>query len=279
MSKENLGEKPALIAGASLLVDYVLTVAVSISAGVAAITSAVPELRDQRVPLCLGFIAVLMLANLRGLKESGTVFAVPTYVYIVSLGGLIAYGLYRVVHRRPRRRSRRSTERYDEFTDGAYSAAPSPGSPPTVPRGPSPPAPSPSPASRPSPTACPPSASRSRRNAAKTLIAMGVILAVVLLLASRCSPTGCSRRCRDDETILSLIAAAVYGDGSFLYYVLQISTMAILLLAANTAYADFPRIASILAARRLPAASAAQPRRPARLLQRHHRPVGHRRRC
>ncbi|HET6665629.1 MAG TPA: amino acid permease, partial [Acidimicrobiales bacterium] len=117
VSHDNLGEKPALVAGASLMVDYTLTVAVSISAGTAAITSAFPELRDQRVYLCLGFILLLMLANLRGLKESARVFAVPTYVYVVTLAALIDYGLYRsffgnldalpaVEHR------------YDEFTNG-----------------------------------------------------------------------------------------------------------------------------------------------------------------
>jgi amino acid transporter len=97
VSRDNLGETPALVAGSSLLVDYVLTVAVSVSAGVAAITSAVPELRDQRVPICLGFIVVLTLMNLRGVKESGRVFAVPTYVYVVSLGALLAVGLGRSI--------------------------------------------------------------------------------------------------------------------------------------------------------------------------------------
>jgi len=244
VSKENLGEKPSLVAGASVLVDYVLTVAVSISAGVAAITSAVPDLRDQRVPLCLGFIALLMLANLRGLKESGTVFAVPTYVYILSLGGMIAYGLYRVfsgdLDALPP-----VAERYDEFTDGKYSGGMLPGitaylflrafssgavaltGVEAISDG--------VPAFRKPKSA----------NAAKTLTAMGAILAVyffsISVLAHRLKPT-----LSEDETILSLIAAAVYGDGSFLYYVMQISTMAILLLAANTAYADFPRIASIL---------------------------------
>ena len=84
VSRDNLGEMPSLVAGASLLVDYILTVAVSVSAGVAAIIS-IPqfhELDEQRVPLCLGLIAVITLANLRGMKESGALFAVPTYVYM-----------------------------------------------------------------------------------------------------------------------------------------------------------------------------------------------------
>ena len=77
------------------MVDYVLTVAVSVSAGVAAITSAYPGLRDERVLLCLGFIALMTLANLRGIKEAGSIFAVPTYVYLLALSALLTYGLYR----------------------------------------------------------------------------------------------------------------------------------------------------------------------------------------
>src|SRR4029453_15686434 len=92
---ENLGRNPSLVAGASILVDYVLTVAVSVSAGVAAIDSAFPELRNARVVLCLGFIVLMTLANLRGLKESGRLFAGPTYIYVAALGGLILIGLAR----------------------------------------------------------------------------------------------------------------------------------------------------------------------------------------
>ncbi|MEZ5168370.1 MAG: APC family permease [Acidimicrobiales bacterium] len=97
VSRENLGETPSLVAGASLLVDYVLTVAVSVSAGVAAITSAFPSLQPERVAICLGFIAIMTLANLRGMKESGRLFAGPTYIYVGILGILILVGLARVV--------------------------------------------------------------------------------------------------------------------------------------------------------------------------------------
>src|SRR5688500_4202892 len=97
VSRENLGTNVSLVAGASILVDYILTVAVSISAGVAAIISipAFEDLRDQRVLLCIGAIALITLINLRGVKESGRIFAVPTYLYIFLLGGLIVYGLAR----------------------------------------------------------------------------------------------------------------------------------------------------------------------------------------
>src|SRR5713226_9073001 len=97
VSRENLGVNPSLVAGASLLVDYILTVAVSISAGVAAIVS-IPTFRDlqaHRVLIGLVLIAFISLANLRGIKESGRIFAVPTYIYIVSLTALVGYGLYR----------------------------------------------------------------------------------------------------------------------------------------------------------------------------------------
>jgi amino acid transporter len=241
VSSDNLGEKPSLVAGASLLVDYTLTVAVSISAGVAAITSAFPDLRDQRVPLCLAFIALLTLANLRGLKESATVFAIPTYIYLVTLTLVIGYGLYRSftgdLHALPP-----VTERYEEFSEHgtlltgvtvyalmrAFSSgavaltgveAISNGVPAFK---------------KPEP-----------KNAATTLLWMGSILAVaffgISLLAHRLQPT-----LSDDETILSIIAGSVLGDGSVLYFTFQAATAGILLLAANTAFAGFPQIASIL---------------------------------
>ena len=95
VSRENLGPRIALVAGASILTDYVLTVAVSVSAGVAAIISVFPSLVSYRVTMCLGFIALMTVANLRGMKESGKLFAPPTYIYIVVLFLMIGYGLFR----------------------------------------------------------------------------------------------------------------------------------------------------------------------------------------
>ncbi|HEY0397247.1 MAG TPA: amino acid permease, partial [Acidimicrobiia bacterium] len=95
VSRENLGVNPSLVAGASLLTDYILTVSVSVAAGVAAITSAFPALRKDTVPICLLLILLITLANLRGVKESGRTFAVPTYVYIFSLALLVGIGLVR----------------------------------------------------------------------------------------------------------------------------------------------------------------------------------------
>lgn len=242
VSRENLGVGPSLVAAASLLVDYTLTVAVSISAGTAAITSAVPELRDDRVVLCLAAIALLALGNLRGLKESASVFAVPTYVYALTLGALIAYGLARSfagdLDPLPP-----VQERYDDFTDDgalltgvtAYalmrafsSGAVALTGVEAIANG--------------VPSFRPPEA----RNASTTLVAMGAILASaffgISVLAHRLQPT-----LSEDETVLSILATAVWGDGSVLYLVFQAATAGILLLAANTAFAGFPQIASILA--------------------------------
>src|SRR4029450_2906298 len=96
VSKDNLGEMASLVAGASLMVDYVLTVAVSLSAGVAAIIS-IPELADlapYRVEIGVGLIVLITLLNMRGIKESGRIFAIPTYLYIVVFTGLVLYGLF-----------------------------------------------------------------------------------------------------------------------------------------------------------------------------------------
>src|SRR5207253_5374604 len=94
---ENLGEMPALIAAAALLIDYILTVAVSIAAGVAALTSAFPQWHVNRVELTLVFVLLLMVGNLRGIRESGRIFAVPTYFFIVTTLILIAIGAWRVL--------------------------------------------------------------------------------------------------------------------------------------------------------------------------------------
>jgi len=94
VARENLGIYPGLIAAASLMIDYILTVTVSISAGVAALTSAVSSLQPYTVELCLFFIVLILFANLRGLRESGNIFMVPTYGFLVGIFILIGCGLY-----------------------------------------------------------------------------------------------------------------------------------------------------------------------------------------
>src|SRR5215213_907806 len=97
VTRDNLGGSLAAVCAAALLVDYVLTVAVSVSAGTAALASAIPALEDLRVELSAAFVILLAWGNLRGIRESGKIFAVPTYVYIASLGGVVVLGVYRVL--------------------------------------------------------------------------------------------------------------------------------------------------------------------------------------
>jgi amino acid transporter len=242
VSRENLGNGPSLVAAGSMLTDYILTVAVSISAGVAAITSAVPELREHRVGLGLALIGLITLANLRGLKEAGTIFAAPTYLYILSLGGLILYGLFRSftgsLDPLPV-----NEEHLAAFTPGsgvlagvtiiALMRAFSSGAVALT---------GVEAISIAVPAFKPPAA----KNAAKTLVAMVTILGSfffgISVLAHRVRPT-----LSEDETILSILGDAVFGRGSVAYILLQASTAAILILAANTAYTAFPTMCSIIA--------------------------------
>src|SRR5262249_48110580 len=92
VTKDNLGVAPGLVAAAALLIDYVLTVAVSVAAGVAAVTSAVPFLFRYRVVLCVAAVALIAVANLGGIREWGKIFATPTYLFIVSVGAMVVYG-------------------------------------------------------------------------------------------------------------------------------------------------------------------------------------------
>jgi amino acid transporter len=242
VARENLGTTPSLVAGSSLLVDYVLTVAVSVTAGVAAITSAVEGLADHRVLICLVAIAIIMTANLRGVKESGRLFAFPTYGYVVSLGVLLAIGLWRSftgdLHPIPENAER--VEHIKEqaqfatsvgffylmraFSSGAVALTGVEAISNGV-----------GAFKRPE-----------SKNASTTLLWMAGILGTLFfgisVLAHRLEPVP-----GEDETVLSQLARHVYGGSGVMYWIMQVATFAILILAANTAYADFPRIASILA--------------------------------
>lgn len=242
VSRENLGVTPSLVAGASLLVDYILTVAVSISAGVLAITSAIEPLRDHKVGLGLVLIGIITIANLRGLKESGRIFAIPTYVYVFALAALVGWGLWRSffgdLSALPP-----DTEQLDHFTkqgallDGvtllALMRAFSSGAVALT-------------GVEAISNGVPAFRRPESKNAASTLLMMAVILGgfffLISLLANQLKPT-----LSEHESILSILGTAVFGHGSVLYVVLQASTAAVLTLAANTAYADFPRLASIIA--------------------------------
>jgi amino acid transporter len=240
VSRENLGTYPSLVAGASLLIDYVLTVAVSISAGVAAIISlpAFRGLENKRVTLGLILIVIITLANLRGIKESGTLFAFPTYIYIASITLLVLYGLYRTYfgHITPipfdPGRSEATAVAGGSLTlflllRGFSSGAVALTGVEAISNG--------VPAFRPDKS----------KNAAATMVWMGVILGTlffgVSVLAHHLHPYPSKF-----ETVISQMGRRVYGGGP-IYVILQFSTAAILTLAANTAYADFPRLSSIIA--------------------------------
>lgn len=247
VSRENLGEVPALVAGGSLLVDYVLTVSVSVAAGTQAIYSAVPSLAQYKIELCLGFVALLTIANLRGVKESGRIFAIPTYIYIVILGALITFGLYKmsqntlpelppnVAALEELAKDTGSTLPFGlggitlflfarAFSSGAVALS----GVEAISNG--------IPAFR-KPTS---------KNAAVTLVWMAVILGVsfvgLTVLAEHIRPTPTET----GESVNSIIGRTVFGGTGFMYWVLQASTAGILILAANTAYADFPRLAALV---------------------------------
>src|SRR5438270_10673263 len=240
VSRENLGEYPSLGAGASLLVDYILTVAVSISAGVAAIVS-LPQFQslvDQRVLLGLILIVVITVANLRGVKESGRIFAVPTYIYIVSIVLLVGYGLFRSffghIHPVPFDPHKSVATAVTGGSLGLFillkgfsSGAVALTGVEAISNG------------------VPAFRRPKSHNAATTILWMGIILGVlffgVSVLAHHLRPYP-----SHEETVLSQLGRAVYGGGP-LYWILQFSTAGILTLAANTAYADFPRLSSIIA--------------------------------
>ncbi len=250
VSRQNLGKLPSLVAAAALIIDYILTVAISIVAGVQAITSALivsgnaewfnsltvslPGIFSPAVMLCLVFIGLMTLGNLRGVRESGAIFSVPTYLFITGVLAMLGLGLVKV------------------FFGTLEPAAPPPVLPVLVPvslwlilhaffvrrRG----------------------HDRHRghlqrraglqaagisRNAARALTLMALLLGTFFLGITYLATH--MQLVPGEETIISQTALAVFGD-NVVYYVSQIATMGILVVAANTAFSGFPRLASVLAA-------------------------------
>jgi amino acid transporter len=237
VSKENLGWLPSLVAAGALLVDYVLTVAVSISSAVAQITSALPELLPWTVPLGVLFIIFMMLGNLRGIRESGNIFAAPTYLFVGTALLMIGLGTYRVLFEGA----------------GVEVTDPVPGAPDplqavtillllrafasgsvaltgteAIANG--------------VPAFKPPEA----RNAATTLTVMAVLLGILFIGITYLADAFAIVP-SEDVTVVAEVAGTVFGAGSLGFYLFQAFTALILILAANTSFNAFPRLAAILA--------------------------------
>lgn len=242
VSRENLGTMPALVAGSSLLVDYILTVSVSVAGGVLAMRTAFGFDTKWTVPVCLLCVFIMTVMNLRGVKESGAAFAGPTYFYILMLIILIGTGLYRIYvqHVGPIPAELLSEEAIEKstqvgslslimllraFSSGAVALSGVEAVSNGVPAFQKP----------------------ESKNAATTLMWMGTILGTcffgVSVLASHLKPF----RGEADGNGLGLMAEYLYDGKGVMFWLTMIATFFILILAANTAYADFPRLASIIA--------------------------------
>ena len=232
VARANLGAVAGLVAAAALLVDYVLTVSVSVAAGVAAVTSAFPRFAPHKVALGVVCVTAVALANIRGVRESGRIFAVPTYFFIVCFGVMILEGFYRVATGSLPRRPPPAIPASEAFTWFLILRAFSSGC--TAMTGTEA-------ISNGIPAFRPPES----RNAAITLGWMAVILGTffvgITLLADRLGIVPVA-----EETVVSQIARRLHGTGLF-YYAIQAATALILVLAANTSFADFPRLSSLLA--------------------------------
>jgi amino acid transporter len=236
VARSNLGEVPALIAAAALMIDYVLTVAVSVAAGVAAITSAVPSLFPYRESLGLVSIIFIVVINLRGVRESGKFFAVPTYFAIGALGFMVIVGTFRSLSGAgvvlpPVSPSGAGSDLQQltlflilrsfaagcaavtgmEVISNGVKAFRHPES----------------------------------RNAATTMVWMSIILGSLFIgISWMAYHYGILPK--EDETVVSQLARLTFGTG-FIYYAIQVGTMMLLVLAANSAFAGFPHLSSILA--------------------------------
>ncbi len=244
VAKDNLGTTPGLVAAAALLVDYVLTVSVSISAGVAAITSAAQGtslawINDHKVFLCLILIAFIAVANLRGVRESGALFAAPTYSFVISFLFMVGYGIvHYLVHPTavPAPEDLKLAEGYHlqpltwflllgAFSNGCVALTGTEAISNGIPAFKQP----------------------ESKNAATTLAWMAALLATMFIGTSvmaylyQVHP-------RESETVISQFARIIFtGPMGWFYYIVQATTALILVLAANTSFADFPRLASLLA--------------------------------
>ncbi len=232
VAKENLGNRAGLLAAAALLIDYVLTVSVSVSAGVENIVSAFPQMASVQVFTCIWIILLIMILSLRGIGESSTIFAIPTYVFVFSMFFLILVGLIRGPVEGYNIVQHKVAQNLPEigiilmlraFSSGCTALtgieAISNGIP--IFRHPQ------------------------SKNANRTLVAMVIILGTLFAgITYLVKHLGIDHV--EGTTMISSLSSAIFGNG-FFYYLVQVSTALILFLAASTSYADFPRLASLLA--------------------------------
>jgi amino acid transporter len=233
VASENLGRLPGLVAAAALLTDYVLTAAVSLTAGVAALASAFPSLWEHRALIALILLAIITIANLRGLREAGTLIAVPVYLFLGTYLFMIAYGLVRAAIEGPSPAVAPPGIEMGQtltvflilhtFSSGctALTGVEAISNGVTVFRPPE------------------------TRNARQTMAIMAVLMGV-LLLGSIGLTQFFGITAGPEETILSALTRHIFGSG-FFYYLIQFSTLFILVVAANTSFVDFPRVVSLIA--------------------------------
>lgn len=236
VSKENLGMMWGRLAGVSLLIDYTLTVAVSISAGVMAITSAFPQTVPYIVPICLVLVWFMVIINLRGTSESGNVFAIPTYLFIFCMLALVCKGVFDILTGHPQAEHSIAIPNaipsgltlfvlLKAFSSGCSAVTGIEAISNAVPHFRQP----------------------SVKNAKSTLVSLALLLSIifggvtVLSLAYNIHPDP-----EGHTSVLSMVTAEAFGRGIF-FYVIQIATMLILTLAANTSFNGFPILASIMA--------------------------------
>ena len=237
VSRENLGALASLVAAAALLIDYVMTVAVSTASAVAQAYSVIPSLYDVRIVVAVGAITLITTANLRGLRESGNIFAVPTYLFVILALAMVAIGSVNVVtgqavpiHQADAVRT--GTESLGlflllkAFASGSVALTGTEAIANGV------------------PAFQPPES----KNAANTLVAMAVLLGVLFVGITFVSDGyGIEPTNEGGRTVVALVASTVFGDASPLYYLFQAATALILFLAANTSFNAFPRLAALLA--------------------------------
>ena len=232
VAKDNLGVKVGLVAGAALMIDYVLTAAVSLTAGVEAIASAFPALLPYRVEAALFLLAVITLINLRGATEAGTVMAVPVYLFLVVYLGMLAVGLWKALIDGPGSLASTALPATEPLTVLVLMRALASGT--TALTG-----------VEAISNGVPAFKKPESRNAGLTLLVMALLMGM-LFLGSLGLTQYFAVMPQAHETILSALARRIVGNG-FFYYLVQFSTLLVLSVAANTSFSDFPRLASILA--------------------------------